>query len=257
MTGARPPAPLALDEARAAPGSRAARAAETRATLFTSATTLFAERGYHATTVDDVARHAKVAKGTFFLHFATKGAVVVELVRWQVEGARAARLGALAAGGDRAPLEALEATVFMLGQQAAISRDLSRAVLAAGLENPEVGAEVDALFQRAHADLEADAKAAQAAGLMPAEIAPDVAASMLMASYLGAVLHFTTSPAPRPLVPLLRRLVAANLDGLTRTATPPETKTKTSTKASTTPAAKTAGRSTKRAKPRAQKDARR
>ena len=197
---------------------RAMRAAETRAKVFASATRLFAERGYHATTVDDIARHAKVAKGTFFLHFATKGAVVVELVRWQIGAARAARLSALARSGEGALRAALEATVFTLGEQAAISRDLSRAVLAAGLENAEVGAEVDALFQRAHEDLAEDAKAAQDAGQLGRDVDADVAASMLMASYLGAVLHFTTSPSPRPLVPLLRRLVAANLEGLARPA---------------------------------------
>ncbi len=208
------PAPASLESR---PSLRAARAAETRAKVFAAATTLFAERGYHATTVDDIARQAQVAKGTFFLHFETKGAAIVELVRLQTGAAHTARLAARARGGARA---ALEAAVFALGEQAAISRELSRAVLAAGLENPEVGAEVDALFQRVHADLAEDAKAARDAGELADEVEPDVAASMLMAAYLGAVLHFTTSPSPRPLVPLLRRLVAANLEGLARGAAP-------------------------------------
>jgi AcrR family transcriptional regulator len=44
-----------------------------RETLLDAATELFLEQGYERTTVDDIARRAGVARGTFFNYFAAKG----------------------------------------------------------------------------------------------------------------------------------------------------------------------------------------
>ncbi|HRD63601.1 MAG TPA: helix-turn-helix domain-containing protein [Nocardioides sp.] len=50
----------------------------TRALLQETATRLFAEQGYDATTVDQIARTAGVSHMTFFRHFATKDAVILD-----------------------------------------------------------------------------------------------------------------------------------------------------------------------------------
>jgi len=44
----------------------------------------FAERGFAATRLDDVARRADVAKGTIYLHFADKETLFEELVRMEL-----------------------------------------------------------------------------------------------------------------------------------------------------------------------------
>ena len=54
------------------------RAARTRALLQETATRLFTEQGYDATTVEQIAREAGVSHMTFFRHFATKDAVVLD-----------------------------------------------------------------------------------------------------------------------------------------------------------------------------------
>jgi AcrR family transcriptional regulator len=59
-----------------APGRREERKRETRTALFASAVKLFAERGYQATTVADIAAGAGVAARTFFGYFPTKEAVL-------------------------------------------------------------------------------------------------------------------------------------------------------------------------------------
>ncbi len=51
------------------PSARQVKAADTRARIFAAAAELFSTHGYQVTTVDRIATHAGVAKGTFFLHF--------------------------------------------------------------------------------------------------------------------------------------------------------------------------------------------
>ncbi|MBP2371603.1 TetR/AcrR family transcriptional regulator [Pseudonocardia parietis] len=53
-------------------GSRAQNKAETRLAIQRAAVELFEERGYDATTVDDIARRADVAPRTFFRYFPNK-----------------------------------------------------------------------------------------------------------------------------------------------------------------------------------------
>lgn len=196
-------------------GLRQQRADETRARIFAAATELFAERGYHATAIDRIAARAGVAKGTFFVHFPSKDAVIAELVRIQTGAARKARARALEAG--RGPIEALRAAVTTLGKHAQSSRTLSRGVLAATLESQEVGGTASAMFDELHADMLIDARAAEEAGLLAPHVDAETLAASLMSSYLGAVLHFTTSPGAKPLMDLLGPLVDATLAGALRT----------------------------------------
>ncbi len=61
----------------------------------------FAEQGFHATRMDEIAREAGLAKGTLYLYFPSKEALAVGLIR-----ARFARYGAAL---DALPPETLEA----------------------------------------------------------------------------------------------------------------------------------------------------
>ena len=54
------------------------KAARTRALLQETATRLFAEQGYEATTVEQIVRTAGVSHMTFFRHFPTKDAVILD-----------------------------------------------------------------------------------------------------------------------------------------------------------------------------------
>jgi len=191
--------------------TRQIRADDTRRRLFAAAAELFAAHGYHDTTVDQIAKLAGVAKGTFFVHFATKDAVVAELVRHQVRAARRARALALAEGGT--PIQALVAAVTKLGEEAGASRPLSRAVMAALLENPELSGYADAVFGELLADMRQDIRAARRARLLQPTANVDSVADTLIATYLGAALYFTSSPRAKPLLELLRPLLEANLAG--------------------------------------------
>jgi AcrR family transcriptional regulator len=62
-------------------GTRAARRDERRAAILAAALEEFAARGFAATRLDDVARRARIAKGTIYLYFRDKESLFQELVR--------------------------------------------------------------------------------------------------------------------------------------------------------------------------------
>jgi AcrR family transcriptional regulator len=190
---------------------------DTRARLFAAAVRLFAAHGYADTTVDRVVREAGVAKGTFFIHFATKDAVITELVRNQVRIARRARDRVLARGGSS--VEALRAAVMTLGEQAAVDRELSRAVITANMLSPALGGFAESVFGEMTAEMIDDVRAAQRARLLDPKVSPEKIAETLIMLYMGAALHFATAPRSKPLLQLLGPVVDANLDGFRLVAT--------------------------------------
>jgi AcrR family transcriptional regulator len=193
--------------------ARQMRADDTRHRLINAAAELFKTRGYHETWVEDIARQAGVAKGTFFCHFPTKDAVVSELVAIQVRQAKKARARVLESGGT--PLDGLRAAVMTLGEQGGLSRALCRAVLAATLQDPRASDRAEALFGELTADMVVDARAAQAAGLLPSRPNAEAIARALMVAYLGAAFYFSHSE-DKSLVAILRPIVEVTIDGFCR-----------------------------------------
>ena len=76
---------------------RSRRRADTRQRLYEAAVELIAEQGFSATTVDDIALRAKVAKGTVYYNFKSKNDLFEELLRHGIglltDGFRAAVAG--------------------------------------------------------------------------------------------------------------------------------------------------------------------
>lgn len=88
------------------PSGRRLAAGERRQQLFAVALQLFAERGYRATTMEDVAEAAGVTKPLLYQHFASKRALYLELVDSVARDLLAAIGEALAAAdGPRAQVE--------------------------------------------------------------------------------------------------------------------------------------------------------
>src|SRR5436190_14570990 len=77
-----------------------------RSEILQAARKVFARRGYRATTVDDIAAEAKIAKGTLYLYFKSKEAIYLTALVHDARGLQeesAARVAA--AKGVRAKLE--------------------------------------------------------------------------------------------------------------------------------------------------------
>src|SRR5690349_1517382 len=88
--------------------TQATRRDATRQKLYQAAVTLMAEQGFAATTVDQIAERAGVAKGTVYYNFASKTALYTELLRHGV-GQLTEAFRSAAAGRD--PVDALDAVV--------------------------------------------------------------------------------------------------------------------------------------------------
>lgn len=178
----------------------------TRRKITLAALDLVQRLGWRAATIERIAEHAGVAKGTFFVHFANKEALVETLVAMQVSAARRAREKTDA----RSPVKRLRETVLTLGRHAGTSIELSRAVLIATMQSPDVARSVDTMFADIYEQMIADARDAIDQGLL-AGTEPESLAGLLMASYLGAALHCTTSPRARAFEEVLGPLVDATL----------------------------------------------
>lgn len=81
-----------------------------REPIFESALRLFRERGFHATSINDIGADAGVTGPALYSHFASKGELLAEAIR---EGCRriGEALDAALSGEDLAPGEALEQLV--------------------------------------------------------------------------------------------------------------------------------------------------
>jgi AcrR family transcriptional regulator len=73
-----------MESSSATPGVSTRREA-TRQKLYEAAVTLIAEQGFSATTVDEIAERAGVAKGTVYYNFASKSVLFEELLRHGVQ----------------------------------------------------------------------------------------------------------------------------------------------------------------------------
>jgi AcrR family transcriptional regulator len=181
------------------------RARQTRKRLIEAAIGLIVEQGWPETTALQIADRAGVAKGTFFVHFPTKEAIVLALVEKQIARSLARRE---ATGGSA--LERLAAATMELGAQAGANLELSRAVLIASLESREVGGATNRVFARLYAAMLDDAREAvesgEAVGVRPNELA-----RLLMACYLGAALQCTSVPHSGSMTKVLAPLVDATI----------------------------------------------
>jgi len=113
IAGAADPGSAGTRGAGAGGGTRGRRSrAATRDKLFQAAVALIAEQGFSATTVEEIAEQAKVAKGTVYYNFASKTELFEELLRHGVELLtgelqRAADSAADAGGGAVDALDAM------------------------------------------------------------------------------------------------------------------------------------------------------
>ena len=99
---------------------------ETRRRIFEAAVELFRERGFEATTVDDITEKADVARGTFFNYFPRKDSVLAYLSEERLAVAEAN--ASVLLGGDRPARERLIEMYCLAAEAYETNRELSQYV---------------------------------------------------------------------------------------------------------------------------------
>lgn len=185
---------------------------ETKERIFKTAVKLFRDKGFDATTIDDITERADVAKGTFFNYFPRKEAVLGYLSEVQmaelVENAEeilAARRPA------RAKLLALYANVAAGYEE---DRELSWIVLMESMQRAfAVGEDV---YHRWHSLTVSVIEQGQASGELRPDLDPNRAERVLHSTFLGALFMWLKCPevADLNLQTELKERLSLVLDGL-------------------------------------------
>jgi AcrR family transcriptional regulator len=195
-------------------GGRARRARKrdrTRAEIFRAAMDLFGVHGFAAVTVAQICAAADVAKGTFFLHFSSKAALLAE---WNRE--LAAQLADRLRDPRDSALLQYRTLVEQLGEHWQRRPELTRALLPELLTaraadgdppHPDLRAVVEAVVRRGQergefrrnvsARLAAAAFLATCAAVFSCEAERSAAPEALRNELLHALLHGLSEPKPR------------------------------------------------------------
>jgi len=99
----------------------------TRERLLEAAMEVFARRGYHGTTVDDIVAASQSSKGAFYHYFPSKQGIFLELLTRLAEMVEAGVEGAI--GQEQGALAKVEAALRVVLEVAAAQRDLARILL--------------------------------------------------------------------------------------------------------------------------------
>jgi len=199
-----------LQERAPAPGLRQRekeqRWAERGARILDALTTLITRWGYGKTTVDDIAREAGVAKGTVYLHWPTKGAMLQALIEREEQQWSAQISERIAADPRGGTVSSLYRHALVLSARSPLLRALltrDHEALGEWMRSPEIRA-------RAHQDTEARhalIREMRAVGLLRTDLSVDVQSYLITALTYGILTVDAYMPAD--LVPPFEEIAAA------------------------------------------------
>lgn len=160
-----------------------------------AALTVFARQGFERATVDEMVREAGFSKGAFYVHFESK-----EDLFWQMLEERISRQQETfreALDHDRPMAENVRTIlkgVFNLVEDDPLWWSLFMEFGAHATRNEKVRERLAAMYGRWRAFLEQTLKAAQTAGRVRSDIDCEFAASLVMATVEGAIMHSRMAP---------------------------------------------------------------
>ena len=140
-----------------------------RAAVLEVARGIFAQKGYHATSIDDIIEAAGIARGTFYLYFESKRAIFDELLD-ELFATLQAQVHRIDVGpGAAPPVEQMNATVDRVLQTLLENREMARILLreAVGIDDEfdaswrDFYGRIEALIVERDADRTEDAARAQ------------------------------------------------------------------------------------------------
>lgn len=199
----------------AARTDRAARLRETRrAAILAAAKAVFAEKGYHDASVNDVIERAGIARGTFYLYFEGKAQVFESVLAEALLALRAVVRPIDVSRGAPPPARQLREMLTAALGYARADREFTRLLLSSCLHpDPEVARLVDGFYRHVTDLLAASLAKGVRLGLVrpcdPALIAP-----LALGAVRGAVGHLLLSGRPPPLERIVDALISFAMTGV-------------------------------------------
>ncbi|HLU25994.1 MAG TPA: TetR/AcrR family transcriptional regulator [Longimicrobiales bacterium] len=187
------------DEEQVGLGRRERKKQEIEDRIRRAALELFREQGYSATTVEQIADRADVAKGTVFNYFPRKESLLMVLADELVASVHEV-LGpreALIAGG----VKALRRVLLYLAERAVRDPELSRTIVIEGMRAYWEDVRQHAVQEEFHELLLAMLREAQARGEIRSDVDPFSALALLRAAYFATLVEWLREcTGPRPVL---------------------------------------------------------
>lgn len=180
---------------------RARRQAETRERLIRSALRLFAERGFTATTVEDITNLADVGKGTFFNYFPSKEHVFAARARGQAETIE--RFLGVARESKEPMNELFYQLTMMLSEGFEVSPAIFHCILVAVSSNEVVRGMLAEALEQGRKPLAELVSLGQQRGEIRRDRTPAELAMVFQRAFFGTVFLWSIAPL-RPLADCLR-----------------------------------------------------
>ena len=125
-----------------------ARREQRRSTILAAATRVFKEKGYHATSVNDIIDAAQIARGTFYLYFTSKREVFAELSATFLDLIRASVRKISLDPADGEPLAQMRANFRRVMSMVLAHADLATVMLRSDGGDAEARAQLDLFYQQ-------------------------------------------------------------------------------------------------------------
>jgi AcrR family transcriptional regulator len=184
---------------------------ERRERIYEAALALFRSQGYESTTVDQITRHAGLAKGTFFNYFPTKDAVLRYLGTREI-GRLGSSMGTNGSGRGTA-IGKLKRLMAVLAANLEADRSLVSLIFRKGVTAPDLLAgDAGGFSLQPVASLLI--RQAQYNGEVNRDLDPDGLAAALDALYLQQLVRWCESNPPYPLAERLTGIVDLLLLGI-------------------------------------------
>lgn len=196
---------MAVTEPDSGQTARRTRSNATRSKLRDSGLELFAARGFHNVTTHDIAHHAGLAAGTFYLHYSDKHALCLEITERAVADMRA-RVEAATAGAmtneERVTCHATALVDF-----ADVNRTAIRIIFSGDAEATAI--EHDVLNTLA----ESMEKARTRKGHIPAGVNPGVLSQAIVGMYARVIAWWVEDPSRATRDEVIEALTRIQLTG--------------------------------------------
>jgi len=190
---------------------RARRAQEYRERIFHAAIALFAERGLHQVTVEQITERAEVGKGTFFNYFENKEAVIAEFLAEEV-----ARLSSAIAAGEvqGPPPERILQSLLLLAGHPLFTKEFVRGLFITALSTAHFSEAEGRGIWELRGIIAGIVEEGQESGHFRKDVPAPEAGLFVFGQYLVALLLWSSSFAGESLQEIVTRYVRLGLRAL-------------------------------------------